>query len=263
MGKKRVGLVLLLSIILAAFRTVVVIFNMEKNSYEKDTYYLLDNAMSNAFLVLFFISLAVGAVIAVLVGKGKKAIPDQKSDVVSAASCMLAFILLGTVIIYVVNYVMSGEFDGGLSLVIALLSVLSAIAFLMTGFKVYSENLLGVMALLPMALTVFRILNDFINSNSAPFASSGAYHITSLAVLLLYFLCEGKAFINKGSAALYYLFGYGAAILLAVYAMPNLLLHCFGIFNFDYNASLSVADILTVAYIFARLSSAKLVPAKE
>lgn len=263
MGKKHVGLVLLSSLMLAAFRTFVVISNMEKNSYEKDTYYLLDNGMSKSFTVLFFICLAVAVLLAVAAGTDKKAIPDQNSSVVSASCCMLAFILLGTVLIYGVNYLLTSEYGGPLDIVIIIISIFTSAGFLMTGFRNFSENILSAIILLPLLLTIFRLISDFLSNTSAPMASSGAYHITGLAVLMLYFLCEGKVIIDKGNAVLYYLFGYISAILLSVYALPNLLLHCCGIFTFDYKASLSVVDILIVAYIFARLSSAKLVSDKK
>lgn len=262
MYKKRTGAVLLFAILLAVARTIVVILNMEKNNYENDTYYLLDNLQSSIFTAIVVICLAFFIILAIKLGKGKRAVLEQKNDTVSAASCMLAFILLGTVVIFVITY-LGGEKFSAIAFTIAVLSVFSAIAFLLTAFRVCGEKMLAIFALFPLFLTVFRVLNDFINTNSAPFASSGAYHIMSLTVVLLYFLCEGKSFLSRGSAVFYYMFGYGAVVLLMIYSLPNLMLHCFGVFSFDYNASLSVVDLVMSVYICVRMSTARLVPLDE
>ena len=260
MQKKRIGLILLASLVMAAVRTAIVTLNMEKNNYENDTYYLLNNAQSDVFTVAVVLCLIALICLAVFVGKGKKAIPDQKNDTVSAASCMLAFVLLGTVIIFVISLISGSETADTKSIAIVTFSVLSAVAFLLTGLRVCSVKLNAAMALFPLFLTALRVICDFLNSNAAPFASSGAYHIVSLTLLLLYFLCDGKAFLSRGSAAFYYIYGYSSVLFLLLYSVPNLFLHCFGVFIFDYTAAFSVADIVTAVYICARLSSAKLEP---
>lgn len=260
MQKKRVGLILLVSLVMAAVRTAIVTLNMEKNDYENDTYYLLNNTQSDIFTAAAVLCFLAFICIAVFIGRGKKAIPDQKNDTVSAASCMLAFVLLGTVIIFVISLVSGSETADIKSFLIVAFSVLSAIAFLLTGLRVCSVGLNAAMALFPLILTAIRVVCDFLNANAAPFASSGAYHIVSLTLLLLYFLCEGKAFLSRGSAAFYYIYGYSSVLFLLLYSVPNLFLHCFGVFNFDYTAAFSVADIVISVYICARLSSAKLEP---
>lgn len=263
MHKKRVGTVLLIGVLLSVIRTVVVIFNMEKNNYENDTYYLLDNLQSNVFTVMFMLCFVGVLALGLVYGKGKRAVIDVKNDTASAASCMLAFIIFGSVIIYVITYVLGGETPTKFGIAVAVLSVCSAVAFLLSGLRVCNEKSLALFTMLPIFLTVARILCDFINSNSAPFASSGAYHIMSLTSLLLYFLCEGKAFIRRGSASFYYAFGYASVLLLLVYSVPNIVLHCFGVFSFDYSASLSVVDMVTVAYVCARMGTSKTAALKE
>ncbi len=264
MCKKRVGTVVSVSVLMAFLRTVVIINNME-NNHNNYTYYLLDNFQSNSFSVLAVICLPVFFLLGIFYGRGKKVSPKLSDVLNSAASCTLAFVIFGTFIIFVQNCFSMPETLTTLNYVVAFMSVLSAAVFLFAGLEVINAKLLSVLILLPLGFNISRLFCDFLATNSAPFANSGGYHLTSLAVLLLFLFCEGKAFLSIGSAGYFYAYGYIAIFLLSVYAIPNLILHClgFGVFTFDYSAALSVVDIVFVFYIAARLISAKTVPAKE
>lgn len=263
MQKKLVGLVLPLSVVMAVLRTVLINSKMEKAQAFSD-YYLPKTFSTNAFTVGAFACIGLFAVLALLACKGKRAVPDKKNSTVSAASCMLAFIQFGTVIIFVITYAASPFEITGLQFITLLLSVLSGGVFLASAVKFFNEKVLAAFALCPMFLSVFRLLHDFISTNAAPLANSGAYHITGLVALMLFFLCLGKAYVSKGSAALYYFFGYIAVFLLLVYAVPDLILNCFVVsFSFGYESALSVADIVIAVYICTNLATTDLVVAKK
>lgn len=258
MLKKQTALAGALSLIFAVVRTFIVYNNMEKNIYETDTYYVSDNFLSKLFLVGFFVCLALFVFFALRIGKGKRVVANRNNELVSVVSCALGFVLLGAVIIFVYNALIIKNPVDKFAGIVALFSVLSGVVFLLMGLKACSKKLLGFGMLLPIFMVVFRLLKDFIGANSAPLASSGAYHIMGLALLLLFLLCEGKGFLSKGSAMFYYAYGYCAMMLLAVYALPNLILHSFGILQFDYDAAFSVADLFVAIYIYGRLASGKL-----
>ncbi len=264
MLKKRVGTVVAVSVVLAFLRTMVIINNME-NNHNNHSYYLLDNFQSNSFSVLAVIFVPLLFVLAFLYGKGKKTAPQVSNLLNSAASCTLAFVIFGTFIVFAADCFSKPETLGFLNYIVAFFSVLTAATFLFTGIEVRNNKLLSVLVVVPMMFTLFRLLADFLSTNSAPFANSGGYHLVGMAVLLLYFLCEGKSYLSMGSAIYLYAYGYLAIFLLLVYAVPNLILHClgFGVFYFDYSAALSVVDIVFVFYIAARLASAKTVAPTE
>lgn len=261
--KKRVGLVLGTGLVLAAFRTVILTYNMEKNIYENDTYYLPDNFIVNAFSVITVAFLLFFGAMAFATGRKKRFELEQKVTSVSTASCLLAFVIIGAVIVYVFSCVSSKELPSNVGLIILVFSVLSAVSFLITGLRQCNKKTLALTALFPIFLSVFRLLGDFIRTSSAPLASSGTYHITGLAALLIYFLCEGKSHIKEGSAAIYFAAGYSSVILLLVYSVPDLIMHCFGMFVFDYYAAFSVMDIAAVVYICTRMSNIKCISKKS
>lgn len=264
MFKKRVGTVVAVSVVLSFLRTMVIINNME-NNHNNHSYYLLDNFQSNSFSVLAVVCVPLFFVLAFLYGKGKKTVPQASNLLNAAASCTLAFVIFGSFIIFASNFFSKPETLDVLNYVVAFLSVLSAATFLFTGVEIRNKKLLSLLIVIPMLFTFFRLLADFLSTNSAPFANSGGYHLIGMAALFLYFLCEGKAYLSVGSAVYLYAYGYLSIFLLLVYAVPNLILHClgFGVFYFDYNAALSVVDIVFVFYIAARLLSAKDIPTKE
>lgn len=260
MPKKQTVIAGALCFALAVVRTFIVYNNMEKNIYETDTYYVSDGIASKMFLVCFFACIALFVFFAVKYCRGKRVVANRNSDFVSVASCSLGFVLIGTFIIFVYDFLKISSAVDGFVCMVAIFSVFSAIVFLMMGLKSCPKKLSSACMLLPILMVVFRILKDFIGANSAPLASSGAYHIMSLSFLLLFFLCEGKGFLSKGSAVLYYLFGLLAMLFLAVYGLPNLILRCFGTLIFDYDGAFSVVDLLSAVYIYGRLASGKLKP---
>ncbi len=264
MLKKSVIAVLIASVLTAVLRTVLVINNMETN-FNNSSYYLLDNIQTKIFSVGTVVAVAALFVLALILFKGKKAVINTRDVLSSAASCTLAFILFGTFVVFAKAYFTDEASLGGLGIPVAALSILSGCTFLFAGVNGKGDKLLAMFTLCPMVFTLCRLLSDFLASASAPFASSGGYHLMGLSVLLLYFLCEGKAFLSTGSAALLCAYGFVAIFLLSAYALPNLVLHCvgFGVFGFDYGAALSVADLVTAFYIAARLCSSNLVPLKD
>ncbi len=261
--KKHIGLLLIVAAVLSVLRTVIVICGMEKNVYETDTYYLSDSIVNDIFTVIFVAALLVFLLIAVKIGKGCRFEFDLKNSSVSGASCMLGFFMFGAAFIYGYNMIFGGGTVTNIGITIAVFSVLSGISLLLYALHVCSKKVFALFALMPIILSAVRLLGDFIRTSATPLASSGAYHISGLALALLYFYCEGKAFVNGGSAAVYLAMGYSSVLFLAVYSVPNLILHCFGAFTFDHYAMFSAVDLVAAGYIAARMSSANIISAKK
>lgn len=261
--KKHVGLALGIGLILAAVRSMIVYNLMEVNAYEKKTYYLPDCFSVNIFSTVCVALLLVFVLLAIKEGKGKGFVPENKCNAASPASCILAFMLLGAVVIYVFSLVEKDMDPTFLGMGILLFSVASAVWFLINGLRVVQNKTAAVMALMPVFLMIFRLLGDFLRTNATPLASSGGYHIMGLVAALIYFLCEGKNFAIGGSAAIYLCSGYLSIVLLLVYALPNVILHCFGVFSFDYYAGYSAVDFCIAIYIWARMINIKFVGADE
>ena len=259
--KLRVVAVIVISLIMAALRTVIVAFNMEKNLINNDTYYLPDNIEVTAFTAVSIMFLLVFLFSAVTLGRKKSLHLERAHGAMPAASLVLAFSLIGAVLLYAVSLFGGNIEFSVIKLILFLLAALSAVKFLVSGLcynKKQSENVHAFAALAPILFSAVRILSDFIDTSSAPLASSGAYHIVGLVAVLLYFFTEGKSYIYNTSAALFNSFGYTAIFFLLVYSVPNLVLHCFGSFSFDCEAAFSVVDLGLVVYIAARLSSAQI-----
>ncbi len=261
--KKHIGLLLIIAAVLSVFRTILVIYGMEKNVYETDTYYLSNSIANDIFAVLFVLALLVFLFIAVKAGKSCRFEFDYKNSSVSGAASMLGFFMFGGAFIYGYNVIAGGGRATNIGIAIGVLSVLSGISFLFYALRVCSKNVFALLGLAPIILLAVRLLGDFIRTSATPLASSGAYHISGLAFALLYFYCEGKAFVNGGSAAVYLSFGYLSVLFLAVYSVPNLILHCFGAFTFNHYAMFSAIDLVSAGYIAARMSSANLISAKK
>lgn len=262
MRKKHISVLILTAVIMSLFRATVVIFNMETNL--NDSYYLRSNFQTVSFTVVAVICVCAFIALGIYMGKGKRIVPNKKNNLVFVSSCMLSFMLMGVMVIYVSGYFISGTTTGGaLDLAEVILAVLSAAAILAGSIRKFSPNSSALLVLAPLIWTVVRIINDFMKTNAAPLNSSGAYHILSLIFLVMYFLCEGKAYISKGSAAMYYIFGYLAVIMLSVYALPNVIMHCLGFFAFDYQASLSAMDMVICAYVISRMATCNIVDAKQ
>lgn len=261
-AKKQVGTVLGIGLIMAAARTALITYNMEKNSVESDVYYLPDNAATVIFAIATVLFMALSFWLAYKLGKGKRVDVDQKSCSASTACVVAAFVLIGAATIYIFASAEEKTSGGGLQNLVVIMSVLSSAAFLVSAIRPpVLEGKKGIFALItfaPLLFSVFRLLCDFINTSATPLASSGAYHISSLAVVLLYFLCEGKSYLSEGRATTYFLFGNLSVFLLLVYAVPNVIMHCFGVFCFDYSAAYSAVDISLAIYIAVRMSTARI-----
>ncbi len=262
--KKYIWVLVIISVALAAIRTVTVTYLMEKNIYEAKTYYLADHWTVDVFTGIVIASLVFFIGLAIKIGKGTRFEFDFKNSSVSGASCMLAFITLGAVFIYVYSF-FGNSFvkPKNIGILIGFFAVLSGISFLIYALKVCSNKVFATLGLFPIMFVAFRLLGDFIRTSATPMASSGGYHIAGLVFALLYLYCEGKAFVNGGSAALYLAFGYCAVILLSIYSVPNLILHCFGAFTFDYYAAYSAVDLVMAGYIASRMSSVMIVTPKK
>lgn len=260
--KKRVSAVVVLSLIMAAIRTVIIQYDMEKNDIDNDTYYLPDNLEVTAFNVATVLFMLLFVYAAFAVGRKKTVKLERSLGAVPAGSLVLAFSLIGAAAVYVYELISDGfEHFTVIGILILITTLLSAVKFIVSGIRYNAKlrnNFHALAAMAPIFLSVLRLLGDFIRTSAAPLASSGAYRIVGLVAVLLYFLCEGKSYVSDTSAAAYYGFGYLSVFFLLVYSLPNLIMHCFGTFAFDYYAAYSVADIGLAVYISARLSSAKL-----
>lgn len=257
--KKRILAVLSASIIMAAIRTVIFSFYMEKNDIETNVYYLPDNFAVIGFAVLTAVFLAVFAVSALMIGRKRVFALENSRASVSVGSLILAFALIGEAAVYAYSIAVGEGVVRSIGLLIITLSVLCAVSFFVNvriSFSAKrSEKTLAILAILPIMLLAFRLLGDFIRTNTMPLASSGAYHLLGLTAVLLYFLCEGKSHVSRVSAATYYFFGFSSVFLLMVYAVPNIFACCFGNFVFNYYAGFSIVDLAIAVYICCRLSN--------
>ena len=260
---KLVSLVALVSFMMAVIRTIIIQYDMEKNDFENETYYLPDNAEVVVFTVATILFVLLFGFSAFYYGRGNVITLGRSFGAVPAGSLVLAFSLIGAAVVYIVQILREGsESVTVIGILIFVTTLLSAAKFTVSGVsynKTLKNNYHALAAIAPIMLCMLRLLGDFIRSSAAPLASSGAYHIVGLCAALVYFLTEGKSYVVKTSGALFYGFGYLSVYFLLVYAVPNLYMHCFGSFGFDYYAAYSVVDIGIAVYVLTRLSSAKFV----
>ncbi len=260
--KLHVIAVVAVSCLMAALRTVIVTSCMEKNAVDTNTYYLPDSLEVILFAVVSAISVFTFFCSALALGKKRVAKLDRSFGSVQAGSLILAFSLVGAALIYGLTFFGSDtlqiDFFGKMVFVF---TILSAVRFLYCGLRYNTKRsyntIDAITALAPIMLSMFRLFGDFIRTGTAPLASSGAYHIIGLIIVMLFFLCEGKSYVSDISSITYIFFGYLSIYFLLVYSLPNLVLHCFGTFRFDYLAAYSVVDLGLVVYISARLASSK------
>ena len=254
--------VVAVSCLMAALRTVIVTSCMEKNAVDTNTYYLPDSLEVILFAVVSAISVITFFCSALALGKKRVAKLDRSFGSVQAGSLILAFSLVGAALVYGLTFFGSDtlqiDFFGKMVFVF---TILSAVRFLYCGLRYNTKRsyntIDAITALAPIMLSMFRLFGDFIRTGTAPLASSGAYHIIGLIIVMLFFLCEGKSYVSDISSITYIFFGYLSIYFLLVYSLPNLVLHCFGTFRFDYLAAYSVVDLGLVVYISARLASSK------
>ena len=259
---KIVSLVALVSFAMAVLRTVIIQYDMEKNGIQNETYYLPDNLEVTVFTIASILFVLIFAFCAFYFGRGCNVTLHRSFGASPAGSLTLAFSLIGAAVIYIAALVEKGKSTVTvIGVAILVTTILSAIKFIISGIR-YDKTLKGnyhaLAAIAPIALCMLRLLGDFIRTSAAPLASSGAYHIVGLCATLLYFLTEGKSYVIKTSGTAFYAFGYISVFFLLVYSIPNLFMHCFGFFEFDYYTAFSIVDIGIAVYIITRLSSARL-----
>ncbi len=265
--KIRVAAVVIISLVMAALRTFLVTCYMEKNAIGNDTYYLSDNLVITAFAAVSVL-FTVGFIYLGFASGSKNTVHLERSHgAVPASALILAFALFGATLFYAIALIREYSPLRVFEFAVFITALFSAVKFLISGLnynrKLKNENLHAAAALVPILFSALRILTDFINTSSAPNASSGAYHIVGLVAVLLYFLSEGKSYVIETSAVTFSSFGYISIFFLLIYSIPNLVLHCFGSFSFDTAAAFSVVDLGLAVYIAARLSSAKIEPKEQ
>lgn len=257
----RVVIVAIASFIMATLRTVIVTVRMEKNEMATETYYLPDTPDVYVFAAVSIILVVLFGVFALTFGKKKCVDLERTTGSVPAGSLVLGFSLLFAAFVYTVSvFLMEDISYSVIDILVFVFAILSTARFFYIGLCTKNKASLAVQSvasLAPLFLAVFRLLSDFIRKSAAPFSSSGAYHIIALVAVMLFFLLEGRSYVSPTFAVAYFFFGYVAIFFSVVYALPNLVLHCFGTFSFDYLTTYSVVDLGIATYIATRLSSAK------
>ena len=192
--KKRVLAVISASIIMSAIRTVIVSFFMEKNVSGINAYYLPENLAVLGFAALAALFLAVFVFSAVKLGRKKRLVLENGSASISVGSLIFAFTLIGEAIIYIYSIVIGESEIRSLGVVIFALTVICAVSFLFnvqsSCSKKRSKTVLGLLALLPILLSAFRLLGDFIRTQCR---LHPRVHITLLVLLRFCFILFVRA----------------------------------------------------------------------
>ncbi len=256
MRKIRIWTAFFVSVALAIVRTVLVTSYMEKSDYFDHVYYLSENIFVTLFTVAACLFVVVSLACSVWFNK-KMVVSVNKKDIApTAAACMYAFLLLGTVVILGIS-VFNGELTLGFgTLALAILSIGTAISFLASAVRIRGDISLGLLTLFPILLYVVRFFYRFIATSAALNASSGMYQLVAVALLAAFFVCEGDAYLSRGKAFGFYFTGTCAILFILVYSVPTISLICMGSLSFDYNASLAAADIVAAVYVLRRMLSA-------
>ena len=261
--KKRSLVAVLVTVVMTVLRAVVVYYNMEKNNYENDTYYLPDNLTVRIFNALAIASIVLFVAFALSLLFTKKTSIYHDLSASPAGMLVLAFSMFFVVALFAKKLVVTEEVTySPISLACVALALVCGLIFLVLGLKsqksMPSNAVLSLLMLFPTTFSALRLVERFMDSNAAPLASSGDYRILGLASLLIFFLYDGKSYIHPKSAVIFYLSAFLSVFFLLVYSVPNLALHCFGTFSFDEHAAYSVADIGISVYICSRMFNAKL-----
>ncbi|MBO4452578.1 MAG: hypothetical protein J5793_01455 [Clostridia bacterium] len=252
-----------ISALLAGWRTAVIIKNIEKIRENDNAYYLKDALGVKLFTAAAVIVALAAIALAVISGRKSRYVFNGDHIGSSVTSLICAFTLVAQFAVFMVMYFKGQIAPAKMEIpVYAFALVAGLVYFLRFGIKsgkqsVHNPNILALSALAPTAYCALRLLNDFVETNAAPMESSGAYHILSLSVLMLFFLTDGKSLVRNVAPARFLSLGYVSAMLLLVYSVPNLILYGIGVFNLDFSSSLigSVTDITLAAYVFSRVAS--------
>ena len=255
--------------VFALLRTYMLHEFMEKNRFDTNVYYIADeySGHSYGFAAAVVIWIAAAAVHCFRKFRGKRPVIPM-GQLFSALGCLvLGSSLLFATLFYGRSLFMDGTaYTTGLSALetaVLIASAVSTAVFIFHGIHCCLGNrrtsrTVAAASILPLVLlSALRVLADFVRNGSSPLASSGGYHILGVCAAMLWFICEGKAYLGGGSAAVAFFFGSAAVILLLIYAVPNLLLCCMGQLLFDRYAVFSIVDVTTAVYICARLLTAQ------
>lgn len=265
--KKRSLAVVFVSVVMAILRAVLVYYKMEKNSYENDTYYLPDSLSVQIFNALTIASVVLFVALAISLVFRKKTNISHDLSSSAAGMLVLAFSMFFAVAVFAKRNIINppiAETEGPSAIAIGCIALALAcgIIFLILGLKseksMPSNATLSLLMIVPMAFSALRLVETFMESNSAPSASSGDFRILGLATLLVFFLYDGKSYISPNSAVMFYIFSSLSLLFLLVFSVPNIVLHCIGTFSFDESAAYSVVDIGIAVYVCSRMFGAKL-----
>ncbi len=250
----------LTSLVMAVLRSFVVARYMEKNVFSNDTYYLADTLLVRAFTVAAIVVVILFAVVPVVFTRKKGSLLLERGSA-PIGSLVASFSLFGASMLMVaMAFSGKGAFDASSVLMLALM-IGTAVKFFVLGMQSSFTRKCGAVdamaTLFPIVFSGVRLVEVFLSTNASPLASSGAYHILGLASAMLFFLYEGKSCIRRTSGTAFTVFACCATFFLFVFSVPNILLHCFGTFDFDMYAAFSVVDLGLGIYIIARLASAK------
>ena len=277
--KKNLWFVLAVSVVMSILRTFIVSTNLEKNSANADIYYLPENFIVVAFASAFAILVLAFLTSSIRFGR-KTVVFDDHETASSVGSLIAAFLVLGTTVAYfIVLSISQAKAPSGygpptkggitglqdvsvLEILVIAFAIASALKFLLIGIRNHksdglSSSSLAILSLFPIVFASLRLLNDFVKTSAIPMASSNAYHMISLVALLLFFLVEGKSYVSESKSVLVDFYGYVAIFSLLVYAIPDLVIHLFGTFDFDMAACFSIADLGFATYVITRLYSTK------
>lgn len=249
---------LAVALIMSVARLIIIVNNIEVSSLTdvNGLYYIEGTNAPVVFAVLcgvVALALFVGSV--VFTGK-LKCCENFESPAVSFASAILGLILF-TLVVYYVFFATIREFDYTSGFwIILVLSVISAAYFLCLSSRRAREKLgfmLPLFSMMPVFLTAARLLVNFIAHNLTVNASSYSYHFLGLAVLMLFFCCEGRFTVGYRRKRIYVALALISALLLSIYCIPALYLSLFWPLGFTDTTVYCLADFVAVIYIYCRL----------
>ena len=255
-----ISISLLVSLALAVARVVLIRNHIEMDSLENSDgwYYLEGTGAPLAFaitcvvlVVLFF----AGSVL--FAGKINGVFKSDRPFVVFS-SALTGMMLFTLVIYYLYRIIFEKQnYDYGF-IVIILLTVLSAVYFMMISSRRTRERfakLLPVFSMVPVLLTAVRLLYDFVARSLTVTASSYSYHLLGLAFLMLFLCCEGRYTVGYRRKRIYVALGLITNLLTLVYCVPALFLALFWPLHFTDITVYCMADLVLTIYIYCRMLS--------
>ena len=243
----------------AVLRAVLVVNYIEKSSFESGAYSLPDNAPLRIFAVACALFCLAAFVFAFVKSRKKLCVPEQSAAAPAAAAFAVALAFIVQAAMFVVYCAENRiEPDAGNIIENSFALAASLLFFLPLGVRFIrgsKKPLPEFTAFIPVLYCCARLLSDFIRINAAPMESSGAYHILSLAALLMLLTAESASRFRKIPPLRFIAFGFPAVVFLLVYALPNLALPAYGLLDFDLLTVTSVGDICLAFYCAARIAT--------